>query len=164
MSSDIFSRPIDVSKYGMIYGGAQKNLSMAGVTFCIIKEDLVGKVSRTIPTMLNYQTHISKGSMFNTPPTVPIYCALQNLKWIKKQGGVKEMERRAIERAEIVYGKRYPGFRHTDGSCSLICGICHQQGYGRRQGTPRRRRIPRQLLQRHGPRGRQRTRGLHEGI
>ena len=105
MSSDIFSRPIDVSKYGLIYGGAQKNLSMAGVTFVIIKEDLVGKVSRPIPTMLNYQTHISKGSMFNTPPTVPIYCALQNLKWIKAAGGVKEMERRAIERADIVYGE-----------------------------------------------------------
>ena len=105
MSSDIFSRPIDVSKYGLIYGGAQKNLSMAGVTFVIIKEDLVGKVSRAIPTMLNYQTHISKGSMFNTPPTVPIYCALQNLKWIKAAGGVKEMERRAIERADIVYGE-----------------------------------------------------------
>ncbi len=105
MSSDIFSRPIDVSKYGMIYGGAQKNLSMAGVTFCIIKEDLVGKVSRAIPTMLNYQTHISKGSMFNTPPTVPIYCALQNLKWIKKQGGVAAMEKMAIQRAEIVYGE-----------------------------------------------------------
>ena len=105
MSSDIFSRPIDVSKYGLIYGGAQKNLSMAGVTFVIIKDELVGKVSRAIPTMLNYQTHISKGSMFNTPPTVPIYCALQNLKWIKKQGGVAAMEKMAIQRAEIVYGE-----------------------------------------------------------
>ena len=105
MSSDIFSRPIDVSKYGLIYGGAQKNLSMAGVTFVIIKEDLLGKVSRPIPTMLNYQTHVSKGSMFNTPPTVPIYCALQNLKWIKKQGGVAAMEKLAIQRADIVYGE-----------------------------------------------------------
>ena len=105
MSSDIFSRPIDVSKYGMIYGGAQKNLSMAGVTFCIIKEDLLGKVSRPIPTMLDYRTHISKGSMFNTPPTVPIYCALQNLKWIKKQGGVEAMEKLAKQRADIVYGE-----------------------------------------------------------
>lgn len=103
MSSDIFSRPIDVSKYGMIYGGAQKNLSMAGVTFCIIKEDLLGKVSRPIPTMLDYRTHVKKGSMFNTPPTVPIYCALQNLKWIKKQGGVEAMEKLAIQRSTIVY-------------------------------------------------------------
>ena len=105
MSSDIFSRPVDVSKYGMIYGGAQKNLSMAGVTFVVVKEDLLGKVSRPIPTMLDYRTHIKKGSMFNTPPTVPIYCALQNLKWIKKQGGVEAMAKLAQQRAEIVYGE-----------------------------------------------------------
>ena len=80
MSSDIFSRPIDVSKYNLIYGGAQKNLSMAGVTFVIVKDDCLGKVSRQIPTMLDYRTHIKGGSMFNTPPTVPIYCALQTLK------------------------------------------------------------------------------------
>mgnify|MGYP004549771215 FL=1 len=103
MSSDIFSRPVDVSKYGLIYGGAQKNLSMAGVTFVIVKEDLLGKVSRPIPTMLDYRTHVKKGSMFNTPPVVPIYCALQNLKWIKKLGGVEAMEKRAIERSAIVY-------------------------------------------------------------
>lgn len=103
MSSDIFSRPVDVSKYGLIYGGAQKNLSMAGVTFVIVKEDLLGKVSRPIPTMLDYRTHVKKGSMFNTPPVVPMYCALQNLKWIKKQGGVEAMEKRAIERSTIVY-------------------------------------------------------------
>ena len=105
MSSDIFSRPVDVSKYGMIYGGAQKNLSMAGVTFVIVKDELLGKVSRSIPTMLDYRTHVDKGSMFNTPPVVPIYCALQTLKWIKAQGGVKEMERRAKERAELLYGE-----------------------------------------------------------
>ncbi len=103
MSSDIFSRPVDVSKYGIIYGGAQKNLSMAGVTFVIVKEDLLGHVSRPIPTMLDYRTHVKKGSMFNTPPVVPIYCALQNLKWIKAQGGVEAMEQRAIERSRIVY-------------------------------------------------------------
>lgn len=103
MSSDIFSRPIDVSKYGMIYGGAQKNLSMAGLTFCIIKEDILGKVNRPIPTMLDYRTHIKKGSMFNTPPTVPIYCALQTLKWIKAKGGVEAMEKLAIQRSEILY-------------------------------------------------------------
>ena len=105
MSSDIFSRPVDVSKYGMIYGGAQKNLSMAGVTFVIVKDELLGKVSRSIPTMLDYRTHVDKGSMFNTPPVVPIYCALQTLKWIKAQGGVKEMERRAKERAELLYSE-----------------------------------------------------------
>ena len=105
MSSDIFSRPLDVAKYGLIYGGAQKNLSMAGVTFVIVKEELLGKVSRPIPTMLDYRTHVDKGSMFNTPPVVPIYCALQNLKWIKAQGGVEEMERRAKARAELLYGE-----------------------------------------------------------
>lgn len=103
MSSDILSRPVDVSKYAVIYGGAQKNMSMAGVTFVIIKEDTLDKVSRKIPTMLNYHTHIDKGSMFNTPPVVPIYSALLTMRWVKEQGGVKEMERRAIERSNIVY-------------------------------------------------------------
>ncbi len=105
MSSDIFSRPIDVSKYVCIYGGAQKNLAMAGVTFVIVKDDALGKVSRQIPTMLDYRTHIKGGSMFNTPPTVPIYCALQTLKWIKKEGGVAEMQRRAEEKAALLYGE-----------------------------------------------------------
>ena len=105
MSSDILSRPVDVSKYAIIYGGAQKNLSMAGVTFVIVKEDALGKVSRQIPTMLDYRTHVEKGSMFNTPPVVPIYAALQTLRWIKAQGGVKEMERRAIEKADMLYAE-----------------------------------------------------------
>ena len=105
MSSDIFSRPLDVSKYALIYGGAQKNLSMAGVTFVIVKEDALGKVSRPIPTMLDYRTHVKKGSMFNTPPVVPIYCALQNLRYIKAQGGVKAMEKLAQKRAEILYAE-----------------------------------------------------------
>ena len=105
MSSDIFSRPIDVSKYDIIYAGAQKNLAPAGVTFVIVKNDAVGKVSRYIPSMLNYQTHIDNGSMFNTPPVVPIYAALLNLRWIKAQGGVKEMERRAIEKADMLYAE-----------------------------------------------------------
>ncbi len=105
MSSDIFSRPIDVSKYGMIYGGAQKNLAMAGVTFVIVKDDLLGKVSRQIPTMLDYRTHIEKGSMFNTPPVVPLYSALETLRWLKRNGGVEAMDKRAQERAELVYGE-----------------------------------------------------------
>ena len=105
MSSDIFSRPVDVSKYGMIYGGAQKNLAMAGVTFVVVKNELLGKVSRQIPTMLDYRTHIDKGSMFNTPPVVPIYSAYQNLKWIQRQGGVEAMAKRAADRAEVVYGE-----------------------------------------------------------
>lgn len=104
MSSDIFSRPIDVSKYGMIYGGAQKNLAMAGVAFAIVKDDILGKVSRYIPTMLDYRTHIKEGSMFNTPPVVPIYSAYQTLKWIKSIGGLNETKRRAEERAKVLYG------------------------------------------------------------
>jgi phosphoserine aminotransferase len=105
MSSDILSRPVDVSKYICIYGGAQKNLAPAGVAFVIVKNDALGKVSRHIPTMLNYQTHIDNGSMFNTPPVVPIYAARETLRWIKAQGGIKEMERRAIERADILYNE-----------------------------------------------------------
>lgn len=129
MSSDIFSRPIDVSKYGMIYGGAQKNLSMAGVTFVIVKDEILGKVSRPIPTMIDYRTHVDKGSMFNTPPVVPIFCALQTLKWIKAQGGVTEMERRAIERADLLYAEidRNKMFRGTaakeDRSLMNICFV-----------------------------------------
>lgn len=129
MSSDIFSRPIDVSKYTLIYGGAQKNLSMAGVSFVIVKNDALGKVSRFIPTMLDYRTHIKNGSMFNTPPTVPIYCALQTLKWIKKNGGVGEMAHRAKERAELLYGEidRNKLFRGTavkeDRSLMNICFV-----------------------------------------
>ncbi len=103
MSSDIFSRPIDVSKYTMIYGGAQKNLAPAGVTFVVIKDSELGKVSRHIPTMLNYKTHIDNGSMFNTPPVLPIYAALQTLKWIKANGGVAAMEKRNIEKADLLY-------------------------------------------------------------
>ncbi len=105
MSSDIFSRPIDISKYICIYGGAQKNLAPAGLTFVIVKNDALGKVSRYIPTMLNYQTHIDNGSMFNTPPVVPIYAALQTLRWIKAEGGVEVMVQRAKEKADMLYAE-----------------------------------------------------------
>ena len=129
MSSDIFSRKVDVSKYGLIYGGAQKSLSMAGVTCVIVKDEILGHVSRAIPTMLDYRTHVEKGSMFNTPPVVPIYCALQNLRWIKAQGGVEEMARRAKERAALLYAEidRNPLFRGTakaeDRSLMNICFV-----------------------------------------
>ncbi len=103
MSSDIFSRPIDISKYICIYGGAQKNLAPAGVAFAIVKEDALGQVDRKIPAMLNYQTHIDGGSMYNTPPVFPIYVALENLRWIKAQGGVCEMQRRAELRSQMLY-------------------------------------------------------------
>lgn len=103
MSSDIFSRPIDVSKYDIIYGGAQKNVSPAGVTFAIVRTDALGKVDRKIPTMLNYETHIKKGSMFNTPPVLPIYSALQTLKWYKSLGGVKALQKMDEEKAAVLY-------------------------------------------------------------
>jgi phosphoserine aminotransferase len=103
MSSDIFSRPIDVSKYSMIYGGAQKNLAPAGVTFVIVKESILGKVDHPLPSMVDYRTHIGKGSMFNTPPMVVIFAALQTLKWLKNNGGVKEMEKRNIAKATMLY-------------------------------------------------------------
>jgi len=103
MSSDIFSRPMDVSKYGLIYGGAQKNLAPAGLTFVIVKEDLLGKVSRPLPTMVDYRTHISKDSMFNTPPVFAIYTALQTLKWLKGLGGLEVIEKMNKEKAAVLY-------------------------------------------------------------
>ncbi|MBO1362394.1 3-phosphoserine/phosphohydroxythreonine transaminase [Prevotella sp. A2931] len=105
MSSDIMSRPVDVSKYTAIYGGAQKNIAMAGVTVVILKDDMLGKAPRTLPTMIDYRTHVEKGSMFNTPPVVPIYSMLENLRWIKKNGGVEAAAQRAQERADLLYAE-----------------------------------------------------------
>lgn len=105
MSSDIFSRPIDVSKYNCIYGGAQKNLAPSGMAFVIVKNDALGKVNRQIPTIMNFQTHIDYGSMFNTPPTFTIYSALMSLRWLKAQGGVDEMAKRAKTRADMLYSE-----------------------------------------------------------
>lgn len=133
MSSDIFSRPVDVAKYDCIYAGAQKNLSMAGVTIVIVKNDALGKVSRPIPTMLDYRTHVEKGSMFNTPPVVPIYTAMENLRWIKANGGVEAMDKRARERAEIVYSEidRNKLFKGTvaeeDRSLMNICFVMNEE-------------------------------------
>lgn len=105
MSSDIFSRPVDISKYALIYGGAQKNLAPAGVSFVIVREDILGKVSRPIPTMLDYRTHIKHESMFNTPPVLPIYAALQTLKWYKEMGGLEVMYKRNLAKAELLYNE-----------------------------------------------------------
>ncbi|NVO01814.1 MAG: 3-phosphoserine/phosphohydroxythreonine transaminase [Bacteroidetes bacterium] len=103
MSSDILSRPVDVSKYAMIYGGAQKNLGPAGVTFVIIREDILGKVERAIPTMLDYRTHIKEGSMFNTPPCFAIFTVNETLKWIKSLGGVNKIFEMNKAKAELLY-------------------------------------------------------------
>jgi len=105
MSSDIFSRMVDVSKYVLIYGGAQKNLAPSGVAFVIVRDNALGKVNRTIPTMLDYKTHIEKGSMFNTPPCIVIFAALQTLKWIKNLGGVEVMNKMNREKAELLYSE-----------------------------------------------------------
>ncbi len=105
MSSDIFSRPVDISKYGLIYGGAQKNLAPAGLTFVIVREDILGKVSRPLPTMVDYRTHIKNNSLYNTPPVVILYSALLTLRWMKEQGGVAEMERRNKAKAELLYNE-----------------------------------------------------------
>ena len=105
MSSDIFSRPVDISKYAVIYGGAQKNLGPSGTAFVIVKEDLLGKVDRPIPTMLDYRTHISKESMFNTPPCAAIYTSLQTLKWYKQLGGIPALEKLKKQKSELLYGE-----------------------------------------------------------
>ena len=133
MSSDIFSRPIDVSKYDLIYAGAQKNLAPAGVTLAIVRVDALGKVDRVIPTMLNYKTHIDKGSMYNTPPVLPIFSALQTLKWYKEQGGVEAMEKKDIENAAILYDEidRNKLFRGTvapeDRSIMNVCFVMNDE-------------------------------------
>lgn len=103
MSSDIFSRPVDVSKYDIIYAGAQKNLAPAGVTIVIVRDDALGHVDRAIPTMLDYRTHIKKGSMFNTPPVLPIFSALQTLRYYKQLGGIKAIEKMDLAKAEKLY-------------------------------------------------------------
>ncbi|MBD5256563.1 MAG: 3-phosphoserine/phosphohydroxythreonine transaminase [Bacteroides sp.] len=103
MSSDIFSRPVDVAKYDLIYAGAQKNLAPAGVTIAIVREDALGKVDRLIPTMLDYRTHIEKDSMFNTPPVLPIFSALQTLRYYKQLGGVEALEKMDLAKAAVLY-------------------------------------------------------------
>jgi phosphoserine aminotransferase len=129
MSSDIFSRPMDVSKYAVIYGGAQKNLAPAGLAFAIVKDELLGKVTRHIPSMLNYKTHIENGSMFNTPPVLPIYAALENLRHMKAQGGLAEIEKKNIAKANLLYNEidRNPLFVGTaakeDRSRMNICFV-----------------------------------------
>ena len=105
MSSNILSRPIDVSKYALIYGGAQKNLAPAGVSFMIIRDDMLDKVARPLPTMMNVNTHVENDSMFNTPPVFPIYVLRETLKWLKAEGGLAEIHRRNEEKAAKLYAE-----------------------------------------------------------
>lgn len=103
MSSDIFSRSLDFSQFDLIYAGAQKNLGPAGATLVVIKDEILGKVSRQIPSMMNYQLHIDKESMFNTPPVFSVYVSLLNLRWLKKRGGIKVLEEENIRKAQLLY-------------------------------------------------------------
>lgn len=134
MSSDILSRPVDVSKYAMIYGGAQKNAGPAGVIFAIIRKDALGKVSRYIPTMLDYRTHIDKESMFNTPPVFSIFVMNETLKWVKSLGGVEAVYQKNIKKAELLYSEidRNPLFVGTaakeDRSIMNVCFVM-AEGY-----------------------------------
>ena len=105
MSSNILSRPIDVSKYAMIYGGAQKNLAPAGVTFVIIRDDMLERVERKLPSMMNVNTHVENGSMFNTPPVFPIYVLTQTLKWMKAEGGLQVIHERNERKAAMLYAE-----------------------------------------------------------
>lgn len=105
MSSDLFSRKVDISKYALIYAGAQKNIGPSGVTLVIVKDDLLGKVDRQIPTMLNYMTHIKKGSMYNTPPTVAVFACLKTLERYRQLGGVEAMNERANIKAQMLYNE-----------------------------------------------------------
>ena len=109
MSSDIMSRPVDVKKYGLIYGGAQKNVGPAGVTFVIVRKDLLGQTGRNLQTMVDYRTHIGdeprNNSMFNTPPVFPIFVMHETLKWVKELGGVEEMYKRNKKKAELLYNE-----------------------------------------------------------
>lgn len=129
MSSDILSRPVDVTKYGLIYGGAQKNIGPAGVTFVIVREDILGKVSRPLPSMVDYRSHIANQSMYNTPPVFPIYVVRETLKWLKSIGGVKEIQKRNEAKAALLYGEidRNPLFKGTaaveDRSLMNICFV-----------------------------------------
>lgn len=129
MSSDIMSRPVDVSRYDLIYGGAQKNVGPAGVFFAIVRKEALGRVSRYIPTMLDYRVHIENESMFNTPPVFAIYVMNQTLKWVKEQGGVKVMQERNQAKADLLYGEidRNPLFVGTaaveDRSLMNVCFV-----------------------------------------
>ena len=134
MSSNILSRPIDVSKYAMIYGGAQKNLAPAGVTFVIIRDDMLEQVKRKLPSMVNVNTHIENGSMFNTPPVFPIYVLSQTLRWLKAEGGVEAIHARNERKAAMLYAEidRNPMFKGTaaveDRSSMNICFVMND-GY-----------------------------------
>ena len=135
MSSDIFSRRIDISKFSLIYAGAQKNMGPAGTTLVIVKNSVLGKTSRNIPTMLDYNTHIKKESMFNTPPVFPIYVSMLTLNWLKNEGGIDIIEKRNQQKAKMLYDEidRNRLFEGTakkeDRSKMNVCFLLKKQSY-----------------------------------
>lgn len=138
MSSDIMSRPVDISKYALIYGGAQKNVGPAGVTFVIIRDDMLEKVDRVIPTMFKYKTHVDKGSMFNTPPCFAIYAMRETLKWVKKLGGVEAMRKINEEKAKVIYdeidrNKMFVGTAEKDSRSLMNICFVMAEGYKEKQ-------------------------------
>ena len=139
MSSDILARPIDVSKYAVIYGGAQKNLAPAGVSFVIIRDDMLQKVVRPLPTMVNVNTHVEHTSMFNTPPVFPIFVMNETLKWIKSIGGLEVMYKMNVEKAKILYDEieRNSLFRPTvDEADRSLMNICFVMAEGKEDLAP----------------------------
>ena len=135
MSSNIFSRPIDINRHAIIYAGAQKNLGPAGVTLVIVKNSILGKVERTIPTMTNYQTHINKKSAFNTPPVFPIFVSMLTMRWIKENGGITAIEKKNIDKAGLLYNEidRNPLFYGTadveDRSRMNVCFLAKNEDH-----------------------------------
>lgn len=133
MSSEIFSRKLDMSKFGIIYAGAQKNLGPAGVTLVILNKEFAAKTAREVPTMLDYQTHVKKDSAFNTPPVFPIYVSMLTMRWIKKHGGVAAMQAKNEHKAGLLYDEidRNPLFHGTaakeDRSMMNVCFLLHNE-------------------------------------
>lgn len=133
MSSDFLSRPIDPTPFGLIYAGAQKNLGPAGVTVAIVREDMLNKVNRYLPSMLDYRTFIKENSLYNTPPVFPIYVSMLTLRWIKKAGGLKAMQRRNKTKAALLYQEidANPIFRGTtakeDRSLMNVCFVMEER-------------------------------------
>ena len=182
-SSDMYSRPIDVSRYGLIYAGAQKNLGPSGVVLVIIRDDLVEAGPKTLPTMLQYRTHAAEKSLYNTPPTFGIYVMGEVFKWIQSQGGLKAMAEHNESKARLLYdfvdqSDFFRGTAQPDSrSLMNICFRAPDRGAGeqvrgrgdeararRAQGTPERGRDAGQRLQRVPPRGGGGAGCFHEGV
>ncbi|WP_020571791.1 3-phosphoserine/phosphohydroxythreonine transaminase [Neolewinella persica] len=128
MSSDIFSRPLPLERFGVIYAGAQKNMGPAGVALVIVRKDLLGHVKRALPSMLDYRVHIKGQSSFNTPPVYPIYVSMLTLRWVKEHGGVAAMQKKNEDKAKLLYDEidRNPKFRTTveDPASRSLMNVC----------------------------------------